>query len=271
MLRKSLKNIAGVYRTVLVNAIRHWQRVLLTVLVVTGLLTLGLLLKPRFTAVAIVEIGGVLEEGGVGIVRLQHYENASDVENFFSREALTQTGNAFSPHCNAKAYNTPSGLQLHINCSGHSYQQVRNMSMSALRPILIRHARAYDTAKAIHEQRIVSMERELQKLERVTGSLRKYLDPQPIEKGVNGSLEMNLESHLKVIDYQLKIENLREKLAVERIMGNRVKQTKLGAKGINVTDRNPGPGIWAMVAAMALLSGLFVAGFSATLKQVEHE
>ena len=269
MLRKSLKNMAGKYHIVLANSISHWRKVLLTIVIVAGLLTLGLLLYPRFTALAIVEIGGVLNESDLGIVRLQPYENASDIENFFSEGLSGKTGSALNRRCNAKVFNTPTGLQLHINCSGKSYQQARNMAMAALQPILARHARAYAITKALNKQRIESIERELQRLERVTGSLRKYLEPQLIEKGVNGPSNMNSEPQLlemRIIDYQLKIENLREKLAVERILGNRVKQTKLETKGIYVIDRKVSPGIWAMVAAMALFSGLFVARFSATPK-----
>jgi hypothetical protein len=179
------------------------------------------------------------------------------MEQFLDREVFAKGTNGIKGVCTAKAAYSPNGLRLEINCKGRSESQVRELTASALQPFLDRHARYYELAKDVDDERLRGIERRMLGLERMIEVLGK-----PPVSGL---------SEAQLIARQLEIEELRERMAIERTLGDQVKPTRLDAKGISIANRKPGPAVWAAVLALALGSGIFTAVFAARLKRVEDE
>lgn len=257
-------------RAPLADIFAHWRIGLMVAVVVAGLLTLGLSMRPRYIADASVDIGGILSiaerpinmggilsEDPVGLVRFLPFEGAKEVEHFFSHEVFAKVSNGFDGRCSAAAVYSPNGLRLKMTCRGGSESQVRELTLSALRPLLERHARHYEIAKTIDEQRQKLIERQIRGVEQMIAALRK-----PPVSSLSEAL---------IIERQMKIENLHNQIAIERMLGNRASQTQIDTQGVSVVDRKPGFGVWAAVAFLALFAGLFVVVFAATLKHLEQE
>lgn len=245
-------------RAPLADVAARWRSGLMVASVVAALLTSGLLMRDPFLAKATVDIGGVLSgRGALPPVRLLPFESAYEMEQFFDREVFAKVPNGIKGVCTAKAAYSPDGLRLEINCRGRSESQVRERTLSALQPFLDRHARYYELAKNVDDERVRGIERRMLGLERMIEALSK-----PPVSGL---------SEAQLIARQLDIEEMRERMAVERLLGNQVSPTRLDAKGVSVANRRPGRGVWSAVLALAIGSGIFTAVFAARLKRIEDE
>lgn len=251
-------------RAPLADIFVHWRIGLMAAVMVAGLLMLGLSMRPRFIAEATVDVGGILSiterpidmgnilgEPPVGFVRFLPFEEPKVVERFYSHEVFAKVSNEFDGRCSVNAVYSPHGQQLKLTCRAGSESQVRELVLSALRPLLERHARHYEIAKTIDEQRQMFIEREMGGAKQMIEALRK-----PPISGLTEAL---------IIEHQMKIESLNSQMAVERMLGNRVSQTQIDAQGISVIDRKLGFRLWAVVAVISLFTGLFVVVFVATL------
>jgi len=235
----------------------HWRIGLMVAVVVAALLALGLSLRPRYIAVAMIDIGGVKSAASEGFVRFLPFDEAKEVESFFSHWVFAQASNGFDGRCSAVAVYSPNGQRLKMTCRGGSEGQVRELTLSALRPLFERHARRYEIAKTIDEQRQNLLERQIRSADQMIAALRKP----PVSSS----------SEALIIEHQVRIENLRNQVAVERMLGNRVIHTQIDTQGVTVLDRKPGFGVLVAVAVLALFAGLFVVMFAASLKRLEQE
>lgn len=247
----------GKLRVPLADYFAHWRIGLMATVVAAALLALGLSLRPRYVSEVVVDIGGVKSAASEGFVRFLPFDEAKEVESFFSHWVFAQASNGIDGRCSATAAYSPNGVRLKMTCRGGSESEVRELTLSTLRPLLERHARRYEIAKTIDEQRQKLIESRIRGAEQMIVALRK-----PPVSSLSEAL---------IIEQQVKIENLHNQIAVERMLGNRVIHTQIDSQGVTVLDRKPGFGVLVAVAVLALFAGLFVMVFSASLKRLEQE
>lgn len=237
----------------------HRRIGLMVAVVVAALLAMGLSLRPRYIAEATVDIGGISSMGDdpVGLVRFLPFEDGNAVEAFFSHEVFTKFSGGIDGRCSAAALYSPNGQRIKMTCRGENESQLRELTLSALSPLLERHARHYEILKTIEEQRQNFLDFQIRSADQMIAALRK-----PPVSSLSEAL---------IIEHQVMIKKLLNHVSVERMLGNRVRQTQIDSKGITVRDRKPGLVIWAAVAVLALFSGLFTMVLSASLKRLKQE
>lgn len=269
MYAKVLKRMLGKRPVLLAALAERWRYGVVAATIVAGLLTLGLLIRLPFAAEATVDIGGVISitdqpidiggmsDGDLGLVRFLPFEGSKQIEHFFTHGVFSGNPTGVYDVCTAKAVYSPNGLRLRVNCKGRSENQARELTVSALQPLLDRHARYYQLAKSFDLHRQTLAEKKMRGAARIIEVLRKP----PVSRLVEA----------QIITHQLQIENLREQMALDRLLGNRVSPTQLDTKGVAVVDREPGLGVWIAVVVLALCSGVFMTMLAAMLRRIEHE
>jgi hypothetical protein len=240
----------------LADAIENWRLGIVVATIVLALLVAGLLTRAPYIAEAKVDIGGVSSVSeNSGVVRFQPFETAEAVEDFFSRYVLVNSPFNAGNSCSAAATYSPDGLRLKLLCRGKSENQIREMILSSLKPLLDRHANFYALAEKYYGKRLYLIEREIREREKIVNLLRKT--------------PTSVLSEMNIIEQQIIIERLREREAFERLLGGRVRPSRFEEANIAVVDRRPGLKVWVVVLLLSLGSFLFVAAVSQRLKRIE--
>ena len=234
----------------------HLRIGLMASVVVAALLVLGLSLRHSYIAELKVDIGGVRSTSTSGITQFTHFEEASNLEFFYSHHVFLKDLN-FNGHCSVDAVYSPNGQQLKITCKSDSEGQARALISFALFPLLERHMRPYELATIVYERNQNLIKSRIRHVKQMIVALQKP----PVLSS----------SEAQIIALQEKVEQLHDQIELERMLGNGVLQTQIDSQGVSVRNRNPGFGVWAVVAVMALSVGLFVMMVTASIKRLDLE
>ncbi len=246
-----LRNIAN-------QVVTRWRLALVVFLVMSALMSLGILMRHSYIATVKVDIGGVLiDPNGVGVQTLRTFEDVNMIEAFFSHHVFTKKPDGRFAACIAQVMCATEGQKLRIECKGRSDPEVRELIASALEPFIVRHSHYFEVARRVEEQRQKHGERRLRSLEQRI----KVLQEQPISSLAKA----------QIIAYQLEIETLDEQMATDRLLGDRVKATRVDADGVEVLSRTPNWMNWLAVLVLAIGSSIFMAVFMARLDGPRNE
>lgn len=235
---------------------RRWAAAILVSVLVFGLMAYGLGLRPAYVSSATVRIGGILDSGTGGIPHFVAFDGANEVEYFYSNEVFSGMPEVAS-NCTVNSRYSPDGGRVQFSCKAGTEERARELTETALKPMLDRHARKSEIAEEIDAHRRTLIEQQA--------------------RGYQQSLDILLQApvsaltKVQIIEYQLKLEALRERQILDRALGQRVRRSGLEGSTISVTDRRPTTRTWALVAALALFAGLFVASFSWILKRLGYD
>ncbi|NJM31816.1 MAG: hypothetical protein HC848_01660 [Limnobacter sp.] len=238
------------------DALAYWKIGLVAALVVAALLAWGLSMRTRFVAESTAQIGGVMNENNIGVLRFQPFEDAKEIEKFVAEEVLPKAPGGAGNKCNAWVKYASSGFELKTVCRGNDKEQVRTLALLPAQAVVNKHAHFYTLTKTLEAQHQKSLEREIQGAKEMIQALKK--------EPVFG------ESEPKIIDYQLKVEALTDRLEIDRLKGERVTATRLNTEKAVVEERTPGLRVWCLVLVLALCSAVFAALFAATLQRARH-
>ncbi len=243
-------------------AAERWRLVLITSISMGGLLILGLLARFPFIAEATLDIGGVLTVGGgancneVSSARFTPFEGGRSIEMFFEHMVFHGSSGRLS-ECGARATYSPEGERVKLVCKGRSDREVRALVAAAIEPFLERHSRHFELAKYADEQRRKILAQQL------SGAKLKIdvLQRRPVSS----------IAEAQIIGHRLEIETIHHQMAADRLLGERVKATRVDDNGVKVIDRTPGWNTWLVVMVMAIGSGVFVGVLATRLDGVRNE
>ncbi len=238
------------------QVVTRWGLALIVSLVMFILMSFGLLMRHSFVATVEIDIGGVLTNSSK-IFRFIPFEDVNTTEAFFSHHVFAKNSEGRLATCKAKGMSAPEGQKLRIECKDRSDTEVRKLIASALDPLIVRHSRFFEVSSRYEEQRQKHIERHLRSLEQRL----KILQEQPVS-----SLAKVL-----IVQYQFDIETLEEQIAIDRLLGERVRETRVNSDGVEVLNRAPNWTIWLVALVLAIGSGIFMAVFMARLDGSRNE
>lgn len=235
---------------------RRWLAGALVSVLAFALMAYGLSLRPPYVSTAVVDLGGIVYDGTGGTVRFAGFDGANEIEYFFTNEVFARDP-SLNGNCTASSMYSPDGGRVQLSCKASSEEQARELALAALKPLLARHDRQYQVAAAIDAQRKSLLERQSNGYEQALDVLRQS--------------PASAFTKVQMIDYELRLEGLRERKILDEMLGDRIRKTRVNADGVTVADRQPGARLWGAVTLLSLLAGLFVAAFPWLLQRLGHE
>ncbi len=212
-------------------------------------------MRSPFEAEVTLSIGSVVVHRD-GVMRPTPFEDANTVERFFESAVFSEPSKQVSG-CKVKAMYSPDGGRLRLACKGRGDSEVREMVAAALDPFLDSHSRLFKIATHAEEQR--------------QNHLARKLNSEKLKIDVLQRPPVSSVAEAAIISHREEIEVLQDQMAIDRLLGYRVKATRVEGNGVKVLDRRPGWRTWLVVLTMAIGSGVFVAVFAARLDGARNE
>lgn len=233
----------------------RWRGILFAI-IVSALLTLGLLMRSQFVGEASVDIGGTFYIQG-GQPLFMPFEDGSRIEAFYNNwmfDTDTDSKGLFRS-CSAKAAFSPDGQILNIHCGGRTEEEVRQTIMSAIRPLLNRHEKLYQMAMKINEKEKSTLKRQMSKSEKIIEVWR--------------MAPTSAMSEAEIINQTANIEDNQERLMLINLLDDRFRPSKFNVDKILIINRKPNLETWLLVLLISLGAGAGVSLFSARIKEIE--